>query len=112
VNMPFGKHRGQPLEEVPTSYLQWLLDNCDLRPQLQEAVEEELGQRWSQPPPEPVYAIAELSPWEEVVRTWHREMALRFHPDRGGSAEVMKALNHAADRLKELFREQTEEANA
>lgn len=25
--MPFGKHKGKPMEEVPASYLLWLRDN-------------------------------------------------------------------------------------
>lgn len=28
-NMPFGKHKGTPLEEVPSSYMQWALANVD-----------------------------------------------------------------------------------
>lgn len=28
--MPFGKHKGTPLQDVPASYLAWLKDqNCD-----------------------------------------------------------------------------------
>lgn len=26
--MPFGKHRGQPISELPSSYLRWLAENC------------------------------------------------------------------------------------
>lgn len=26
--MPFGKYKGESLENVPESYLLWLLDNC------------------------------------------------------------------------------------
>lgn len=28
-NMPFGKHKGEPLSEVPLSYLSWAIDNTD-----------------------------------------------------------------------------------
>jgi uncharacterized protein (DUF3820 family) len=27
--MPFGKHRGQKLKDIPIDYLIWLLDNYD-----------------------------------------------------------------------------------
>jgi Putative quorum-sensing-regulated virulence factor len=38
--MPFGKHRGKPLAEVPKSYLKWMLANAtDLRPDTREAFE-------------------------------------------------------------------------
>jgi uncharacterized protein (DUF3820 family) len=29
--MPFGKHRGEPLRDVPESYLVWLWNETDLR---------------------------------------------------------------------------------
>jgi hypothetical protein len=41
--------------------------------------------------------------WEPVVQTWYRRMALRFHPDRGGSHEAMLAINVAHDELRRLF---------
>jgi hypothetical protein len=27
TRMPFGKHRGQPLDEVPLRYLRWLIED-------------------------------------------------------------------------------------
>lgn len=27
--MPWGKHRGQDIEDLPTDYLKWLAENCD-----------------------------------------------------------------------------------
>lgn len=38
--MPFGKHKGQPLEEVPRSYCQWLLGQPDVDPYLRKALEQ------------------------------------------------------------------------
>jgi exodeoxyribonuclease X len=37
--MPFGKYKGQLLNEIPTSSLRWYLENCDLQPSLKEAIE-------------------------------------------------------------------------
>jgi exodeoxyribonuclease X len=38
--MPFGKHKGQLLEDIPKSYLQWLLQNSDnMQPNLREAID-------------------------------------------------------------------------
>ena len=39
----------------------------------------------------------------EIIRSWFRELSLRFHPDRGGSHDAMKALNEAHSRLKEMI---------
>lgn len=27
--MPFGKHKGMPMQDVPASYLHWFWTNCD-----------------------------------------------------------------------------------
>jgi hypothetical protein len=39
-----------------------------------------------------------------ILRTWRRELARRYHPDVSNHGpEVMAALNAAADRLEELI---------
>ena len=97
--MPFGKHVGKPLEDVPSSYLAWLLRTCDLDDDLRRAVRNEMfvrehGRRPPQqaddqdtprryPPP------ANLP---EIVNRWYREQAMLHHPDRGGRHEVMVAI--------------------
>ena len=37
--MPFGKHEGKPLTQVPRGYLRWLRDNANLSGWLKDAVE-------------------------------------------------------------------------
>lgn len=44
MKMPFGKYKGQPLEDLPIDYIKWLLENIenlrdDLREELQNQVE-------------------------------------------------------------------------
>ena len=47
--MPFGKYRGTPIGEVPTSYLSWLLRSIKLRdPQLEFEVQLEWLSRCAQ----------------------------------------------------------------
>jgi hypothetical protein len=43
--MPFGKHRGTPLEDLPAEYLLWLGCLPDLRQPLLGAVLREMGRR-------------------------------------------------------------------
>jgi hypothetical protein len=38
VKMPFGKHKGRPVETLPRSYLKWLERAVDLRGDLKDAV--------------------------------------------------------------------------
>jgi hypothetical protein len=98
MRMPFGKYRSWPLEEIPDGYLLWVLDNCvRLSPTLREAICRQLqvrqGPVWEAPAPD----------WEEVVRTWYRQLSLEFHPDRGGSKEAMQAINEAYHRLTKMI---------
>lgn len=38
--MPFGKHRGEYLDDVPNGYLRWALDNCEFREErIRQAIE-------------------------------------------------------------------------
>ena len=39
THMPFGKHKGMPLSEVPMDYKSWLLGQSDIDPYLRKALE-------------------------------------------------------------------------
>jgi hypothetical protein len=107
--MPFGKHRGERLADIPASYLHWVVENCkDLDGWLATAIRRELDVRQARrhqgdagtrqarptyPPP------AELG---DLISQWHRRLVLRHHPDRGGDVKVMQALNAAVDELRQL----------
>jgi hypothetical protein len=46
MEMPFGKHKGELLAEIPVDYLQWVISNLDsISDELNDAIEEEIGQR-------------------------------------------------------------------
>lgn len=38
--MPFGRHKGSPLSEVPEHYVKWLLQQAWIKPNLRKACEE------------------------------------------------------------------------
>ena len=42
---PFGKHKNTPVIKCPTAYLEWCLDNIDLRPPLRSAIEAALEKK-------------------------------------------------------------------
>jgi hypothetical protein len=39
---------------------------------------------------------------ESLIAGWYRRLALKYHPDRGGSHEAMKIVNDACDQLRKL----------
>src|SRR5262245_12427502 len=116
--MPFGKWKGRSVSQIPTGYLQWLIQTCDLDYYLREAVRQELwkrsggagpaggggratggagagGTRSTATPP---------ADWAEVVRGWYRGLCLKYHPDRGGSHEQMVVVQDAYERLQQLVK--------
>lgn len=101
--MPFGCHKGWLLADLPDAYFDWLL-GIELRQPLLAHVLDEADRRSRErratrrpqtyPPPADIAAI---------ITRWHRELAVRWHPDKGGDPRIMAALNDAADRLRELL---------
>lgn len=46
VRMPFGKHKGELLENIPSDYIHWCLEKLDdLRPDLREEMQNQLDLR-------------------------------------------------------------------
>jgi uncharacterized protein (DUF3820 family) len=97
--MPFGQHKGKSLRDVPSDYLIWLANECNLKPRLRNAVEAELENRAGESGLCECMAPRGL---EHLIRTWYRESALRYHPDKGGSVTAMQIVNDCHDRLKRL----------
>lgn len=43
MKMPFGKHKGEFIEDLPKDYIEWVLGNCDfLRDDLREELENQI----------------------------------------------------------------------
>jgi hypothetical protein len=116
VRMPFGKHRGKLLGDVPDGYLSWLLRECDLDDWLRQAVEEEMRFRYGEPAAGtagPRQQSSDASPrafrggtlidLKTTVQRWYWSLCMKYHPDRGGSTEVMQAINDAHERLRRLL---------
>ena len=95
--MPFGKHRGKPICNIPADYLRWVLKSCDnATPQLRRAIEHEL--RPNVPPGRAVPSVK----FAELVPVWYRKLAQEFHPDKRGSHDAMIAVTRAKDLLVEM----------
>lgn len=129
VTMPFGKHRGEPVDQVPVDYLQWCLENMDIRSdRLREAIRQQVeggeGQSWQQEDPGELEALraqvrilerenadlragrgpaAPAGRLDDALRAWRRQMSQRWHPDHGGTHEAQQAVNEGADLMAQLL---------
>jgi hypothetical protein len=107
--MPFGMHKGKPVCEVPTPYLQWCLNACKrVSRRLRTAIEREMVRREPgfEPPTRSNGRVTASADLAAKVRQVYRQLALEMHPDRGGSHEAMKAINLFHERLQELMRDE------
>jgi hypothetical protein len=113
--MPFGRHRGRLIADLPNDYLNWLLTR-ELDDWLHDAVRTEHQRRtdrydnrreYQAPPPPPPTAEPglrikpdEVSLTRRLVDTGYHAMARALHPDLGGDVEQMRRLNLLAASLR------------
>lgn len=101
--MPFGKHRGQAIAELPTGYLEWL-STLQLRSnELRFAVKVELLRRREEQGADLQIVLhipqRDLEPMHEIIARGRRAAARVQHPDVGGDGETMRRINVIADAL-------------
>lgn len=97
MKMPFGKYRGVELTDVPFEYLSWLIEQDFLREPLRTLAEEEFDRRTYQPLTEPLPLPIDCAVAEELLSAGLRVLAKKYHPDLGGNAAEMVALNNCVD---------------
>lgn len=102
MKMPFGKYKGEYVDSIPIEYLQWLLENVDLRNNLRMSVLNALNRYETTDSQEKVGDRSQIV--QAIIKTGYRELAKKFHPDVGGSNEKMKSLNNAHEFLKSISR--------
>jgi hypothetical protein len=111
--MPFGRHRGKKLADIPTPYLAWLLREASIEPWLERAVEAELARRdYDEPVCEApqrnhvrVPRGVTLARALRLIEQGRRGMARTEHPDAGGNTEIMAEINATSDWLSEYLAE-------
>lgn len=124
--MPFGKYKGEELEDIPVSYLIWVLENVDLfDPDLRDEMEDITGveasapkrtaeerSKWKKkasgestytpPPPPPPTRVNSDRLRRELIDSANRlrrSLAGKFHPDRGNDPIILKEINNGIDKL-------------
>ena len=84
--MPFGKYKGWEIGDIPVEYLEWLIDNVELKGGLAAEVRDMLEMA------RPVDGL--------VVSSIYRRLAMKWHPDKGGNTEAMAAINEFYAEIK------------
>ena len=105
MTMRFGKYRGWRIAELPDDYVDWLFELRDLHEPLRSAVDREWHKRFdddaeddSAEPEE--FPDEEAALFRELIEAGYRALALKLHPDRGGSTAAMQRLNALMNRLR------------
>ncbi len=104
MQMPFGKYRGRRIQDLPSSYLVWLLEGCDdLRGYLEDHVRAELTARFGAGH-RAAATCRRCDQVRQLLDGWYRRWSLRLHPDRGGDTAAMAALNGLREELEKVLR--------
>jgi hypothetical protein len=80
----FGKHRGQPLSSIPSSYLLWALSEVKLTPGIERKVRSELASRPDAPPLPPAKPAAEPS----CSKCGRFDLQLYWYQQRDGRKQI------------------------
>ena len=111
MRMPFGKHRGVELRDLPDDYVNWLIGLDDLREPFRTNIFIEHDRRttqqhdssWSMGSGNRRQLVGEVQVMaQEIVSAGYRALSRRHHPDAGGSHEKMLLVNRAAKHLREV----------
>ena len=102
MTMPFGRHKGAPVEALPYDYLRWLHDRTDLHEPLRSAVRHAWSHRFGEAsaPGDDALPDEEAALYRELIEAGYRALAQRLHPDHGGTDEAIKRLNALMARLR------------
>jgi hypothetical protein len=102
--MPFGKYEGQFMEEIPSSYLEWVLTFA-YSEWLKDGIEEELGQREKEPDIRDTPSQDNMREHAlKIISSGRKAQMHKHHPDAGGTDEAAQGVNLAHDWLQLLVR--------
>jgi hypothetical protein len=121
--MPFGRHRGEPIDTLPTDYLYWLTENVELYGRLERAIGKELerrreqkrereGERAGQARSAAAGVNVRVDPedwpfFTRIIESGYKALALKCHPDHhGGDGAEMRSLNRTIEKLREQLTRQ------
>src|SRR5947207_10839575 len=100
--MPFGRHKGRPLDQLPSDYIWWLV-TLDLRPPLRRHVALEYERRFGAAAADRSFPRDLRQVAHKVVTAGLHAVAKTAHPDAGGNSAVMRDVNVVVELLRRLI---------
>ena len=100
IRLPFGRHRGKRLDEVPTTYLLWLADEAN-SPTLRDIARRALDIAEDEDTAEPLTDTAAVA-LPLVIFLWTDEMVSRYQDDDYADNVARGLINEGAELLKAL----------
>ena len=95
--MPFGKFKGYEIRDLPDNYLGWLYEIVEpgyLADCVYAEYQHRFGEDFKSAPPRV----------REIIEAGFKALALKYHPDVGGSGDAMREIIEARAWLQSLVR--------
>jgi len=93
MELNFGKFKGYELDDVPTSYLAFLLDAEFVKDDIKAECLEVINYRYSE------FELSQKSISKTLIDNAYRRLVMKHHPDKGGNHYAMIAINEFKDIL-------------
>jgi hypothetical protein len=87
MELNFGKFKGYEIEDVPTSYLAFLLDADFVNDEIKAECVEVINYRYSE------FELSRKSIDKSIIDNVFKRLVMKHHPDKGGNHQAMVALN-------------------
>jgi hypothetical protein len=98
--MPFGKHKGALISNVPLSYLVWVIESCNPDQWLRVEILNSVADRLKLPKRRKQQKTPSCDRCDILLEEWgwvYSKLARVVHPDRFGDTSAMQILNDAND---------------
>jgi hypothetical protein len=98
--MPFGKYKGQQIDDLPISYIVYLLEDCYLEEQFQDTLKDIVRTKLLGEETSDYIHLFELSRdfiskdrLNSIINEAYKKAMIIAHPDKGGCHEGVIAIN-------------------